>query len=174
MAVCVLYKGRSAIPSFMGIVGDCKFLLLSQPTANLATFGELHNLLGKIKKHFFSWSPFKPFGRGPTTRSFGRLTIVNTHLQVMGWFFQVTAEAGLGGMSSWKHFLVQNEHQNSGWLGCIGDEILPSYIGIVMNHEKNPYWPTFHGMPQGFGTLLNQAVRAFPTESIGKNGVFTC
>jgi len=44
MAVCGLYKGRSAIPSFMGIVGDCKFLLLS--------FGELHNLLGKIKKTF--------------------------------------------------------------------------------------------------------------------------
>ena len=52
MAVCGLYKGRSAIPSFMGIVGDCKFSLLSQPTANLATFGELHNLLGKIKETF--------------------------------------------------------------------------------------------------------------------------
>ena len=36
----------------MGIVGDCKFPLLTQPTANLATFGELHNLLGKIKKSF--------------------------------------------------------------------------------------------------------------------------
>ena len=25
--------------------------------------------------------------------------------------------------------------KNLGWLGYIGDEILPSYIGIIMNHE---------------------------------------
>jgi len=23
-----------------------------------------------------------------------------------------------------------------GWLGCIGDDILPSYIGILINHER--------------------------------------
>ena len=26
-----------------------------------------------------------------------------------------------------------------GWLGDIGDEILPSYIGIIINHYKDPY-----------------------------------
>ena len=26
-----------------------------------------------------------------------------------------------------------------GWLGYVGDEILPSYIGILINHYKDPY-----------------------------------
>ena len=26
-----------------------------------------------------------------------------------------------------------------GWLGYIGDEILPSFIGIIINHCKDPY-----------------------------------
>ena len=26
-----------------------------------------------------------------------------------------------------------------GWLGYIGNEILPSYIGTVINHYKDPY-----------------------------------
>ncbi len=26
-----------------------------------------------------------------------------------------------------------------GWLGYIGDEILPSYMGIIINHYKDPY-----------------------------------
>ena len=25
------------------------------------------------------------------------------------------------------------------WLGCKGDEMLPSYIGIIRNHYKDPY-----------------------------------
>ena len=25
------------------------------------------------------------------------------------------------------------------WLGCIGDELLLSYIGIIMSHYKDPY-----------------------------------
>ena len=29
--------------------------------------------------------------------------------------------------------------KNPGCLGYIGDEILPSYIGIVINHYKDPY-----------------------------------
>ena len=29
-----------------------------------------------------------------------------------------------------------------GWLGYIGDEILPRYIGIIINHYKDPYKPT--------------------------------
>ena len=26
-----------------------------------------------------------------------------------------------------------------GWLGYIGDDILPMYIGIIINHYKDPY-----------------------------------
>ena len=33
---------------------------------------------------------------------------------------------------------MSNE-KNLGWLGYIGDEILPSYIGIIINHYKDPY-----------------------------------
>ena len=36
---------------------------------------------------------------------------------------------------------MSNE-KNLGWLGYIGDEILPSYIGIIINNYKNPYKPT--------------------------------
>ena len=38
---------------------------------------------------------------------------------------------------------VYNVHlsheKNPGWLGYIGDEILPSCIGIIINHYKDPY-----------------------------------
>ena len=33
---------------------------------------------------------------------------------------------------------LSNE-KNPGWLGFIGDEMLPSYIGIIINHYKDPY-----------------------------------
>ena len=29
--------------------------------------------------------------------------------------------------------------KNPGWLGYKGDEFLPSYIGIIKNHYKDPY-----------------------------------
>ncbi len=29
--------------------------------------------------------------------------------------------------------------QNHGWLGYIGDDILPSYIGIIISHYKDPH-----------------------------------
>ena len=32
--------------------------------------------------------------------------------------------------------------QNPGCLGYIGDEILPSYMGIIISHYKDPYQPT--------------------------------
>ena len=32
-----------------------------------------------------------------------------------------------------------NNEQNPGCLGHIGDEILPSYVGITINHCKDPY-----------------------------------
>ena len=35
-----------------------------------------------------------------------------------------------------------SHEKNLGWLGYIGDEILPSYVGIIINHCKDPYWPT--------------------------------
>ncbi len=34
---------------------------------------------------------------------------------------------------------VSNEKRAPGWLGYIGDEKLPSYIGIIINHYKDPY-----------------------------------
>ena len=33
-------------------------------------------------------------------------------------------------------------NKNPGWLGYIGDEILPNYIGIIISHHKDPYKPT--------------------------------
>ena len=29
--------------------------------------------------------------------------------------------------------------ENPGWVFDIGDEILPSYMGIIMSHYKDPY-----------------------------------
>ena len=41
---------------------------------------------------------------------------------------------------------MSNEKRAPGWLGYIGDEILPSYIGIIINHCKDPIkQPVFHG-----------------------------
>ena len=37
-----------------------------------------------------------------------------------------------------KRIHVSNE-KNLGWLGYIGDDKLPSYIGIIINHYKDPY-----------------------------------
>ena len=34
---------------------------------------------------------------------------------------------------------MSNE-KNPGWLGYIGDEILPSYIGIIINHYDLVIW----------------------------------
>ena len=33
----------------------------------------------------------------------------------------------------------RSNQKNLGWLGYIGDEILPDYIGIIINHYKDPY-----------------------------------
>ena len=37
-----------------------------------------------------------------------------------------------------------NEKRAPGWLGYIGDEILPRYIGIILNHYKDPSLLTNH------------------------------
>ena len=34
---------------------------------------------------------------------------------------------------------VSHEKRAPGWLGFLGDEILNSYIGIIINHSKDPY-----------------------------------
>ena len=37
---------------------------------------------------------------------------------------------------------LSNEKRAPDWLGYIGDEILPRFIGIIINHDKDPYKPT--------------------------------
>ncbi len=38
-----------------------------------------------------------------------------------------------------QEFHMSHEKRAPGWLGYIGDEILPSYIGTIINHYKDPY-----------------------------------
>jgi len=38
-----------------------------------------------------------------------------------------------------KHEKYVSHEKNPGCLGCIGDEILPSYVGIMINHSKDSY-----------------------------------
>ena len=52
-----------------------------------------------------------------------------------------------GGVDVTRRRLLQNTflpRKNAGsWLGYKGDEILPSYIGIMINHYKDPYYSFF-------------------------------
>ena len=41
----------------------------------------------------------------------------------------------------YSHCHVSSDQFTLGWLGYIGDEILPTYIGIIMRHYKDPYSP---------------------------------
>ena len=45
------------------------------------------------------------------------------------------------------HFFQVSNEKNLGWLGYIGDDKLPSYIGIIINHYKDPVinHPGFNG-----------------------------
>ena len=36
-------------------------------------------------------------------------------------------------------FYLSHEKRAPGWLGFIGDEILSSYMGIIINYYKDPY-----------------------------------
>ena len=37
-------------------------------------------------------------------------------------------------------YVIQlSNEKNPGWLGYIGDEVLPSYIGIILRHYKGPH-----------------------------------
>ena len=59
----------------------------------------------------------------------------------------VTSEGKGGGEMVWDLRLneceqLSHEKRAPGWLGYIGDEILPSYIGIIISHYKyykDPY-----------------------------------
>ena len=42
-------------------------------------------------------------------------------------------------MTSWPDGSIWATKKSPGWLGCIGDEKLPRYIGIIINHYKDPY-----------------------------------
>ena len=46
-------------------------------------------------------------------------------------------------LTSWDRFdkiLVSHEKRAPDWLGYfIGDDILPSYIGVMIKHYKDPY-----------------------------------
>ena len=37
---------------------------------------------------------------------------------------------------------MSNEKRAPGCLGCIGDEILPNHMGILISQYKDPYQPT--------------------------------
>ena len=37
---------------------------------------------------------------------------------------------------------MSHEKRAPGWFGYIGDDILPSYIGIIINHYKDPHFPS--------------------------------
>ena len=39
------------------------------------------------------------------------------------------------------HLGELSNEKNPGWLGYIGDEILPNYIGIIISHYKDAYKP---------------------------------
>ena len=63
-------------------------------------------------------------------------------LETVRRFFQLFPTSNLWVFpSSARHFQLSNE-RNPGWLGYIGDEILPNYTGIIINHYKDPYKPT--------------------------------
>ena len=47
-------------------------------------------------------------------------------------------KAGVTSLGS-ERSIFRNEKRAPGCLGYIGDEILPSYIGIIINHYKDPY-----------------------------------
>ena len=58
---------------------------------------------------------------------------------------------------------MSNE-KNLGWLGYIGDEMLPSYIGITINHynnQKKTCVKNFGTSPTGYFEDLKQTALLF-------------
>ena len=52
---------------------------------------------------------------------------------------QVSHLGGFDNEYSFGAFATWAMKKKPGRLGYIGDEILPSYIGIIINHYKDPY-----------------------------------
>ena len=51
-----------------------------------------------------------------------------------------TGPDGAVSVDAWLVMIPRLSHEQSpGWLGYIGDELLPSNIGIIINHYKDPY-----------------------------------
>ena len=63
-----------------------------------------------------------------------------TNYLLSGMILQVGESSNWVGLISFLH--LSNEKRPPGCLVYIGDEILPSYIGILINHCKDPYEPT--------------------------------
>ncbi len=53
------------------------------------------------------------------------------------WHADIVHDAIGSSSHPWSH--MSNEQRAPGCLGYIGDEILPSYVGIIINHYKDPY-----------------------------------
>ena len=51
-----------------------------------------------------------------------------------------------GGFGCWERNHLSNEKRAPGCLGCIGDEMLPSHMGIIISHYNDPYFlqPVYH------------------------------
>ncbi len=64
-----------------------------------------------------------PFFGGTAAYSHQELRRIMLELRFHGWVVVVS------------HL---NEKRAPGWLRYIGDEILPSYMGIIINHYKEP------------------------------------
>ena len=46
--------------------------------------------------------------------------------------------------------------QNVGYVLYIGDEKLPSYIGIIISHYRDPYKPTSNGTSLNFSNGVKE------------------
>ncbi len=80
---------------------------------------------------------------GPTIE-FSLLIFEKYHLQASGFvaiFTAFTERTVFFVAIDRARFNVSHEKKPS-WLGYIGDYTIPSYIGIITNHYKDPYQPT--------------------------------
>ena len=57
-------------------------------------------------------------------------------LNPVGWSVEVMLDDGSMVCHGRNH--MSNE-KKPGWLGCIGDEILPFVIGFIISHDRNLY-----------------------------------
>ena len=65
------------------------------------------------------------------------------HLQMGGWEpWSADTETSMEDGRGWYPTTPSEQWKKGTWvgLGYIGDEILPRYIGIILNHDKNTRW----------------------------------